>query len=30
VCGRLGSAVWKQADAPDRRWRIGMALALPE
>jgi hypothetical protein len=27
---RLENARWPQPDAPDRRWRIGIALALPE
>src|SRR5688572_14037227 len=30
VRARLENARWAQADAPDRRWRIAIALALPE
>ncbi len=30
VRARLENARWTQADAPDRRWRIAIALALPE
>jgi hypothetical protein len=30
VRARLENARWPQPDAPDRRWRIAIALALPE
>jgi hypothetical protein len=30
VRARLENARWQQPDAPDRRWRIAIALALPE